>query len=126
MSAQINLPVLPGWAALTDSERHHAGRLGRMLQDSGMVAEWRPGCANQVHFRGLNDEKREGYIERYAQDSLLCALTHQEKIVAFRALLQAMDFIATLRELKRSTGYLNDAKVVAQQRVERWLETDGG
>ena len=120
MSAQINLPVLPGWAELSDSERYHAGRLGRMLADSGMVSEWRPGCANQVHFDGKTfaECERTRTLECYAQDSLLCALTHQETLIVLRSLLQAAGYIEALRELKVATAYLRDAYVTAQHRLE--------
>lgn len=116
----INLPQLCTWESLTESERWHAGYLARQLEDSGTIQEWNPGCVHQIRYSVIPEDRAE-YIGRYAQDSLLCALTHAEPVIAFRALMQAADYLATLRELKRPTGHLQPSYTVAKLRVEKYL-----
>lgn len=108
---KINLPQLPAWPSLTDSERYHAGVMARQLQDTGAVKEWRPGCVNQLAF---DYEHKGDMLPLFARDSLLCALTHAEPKYALRALLQAAGYIAKLE----TNYYLADAYHVAKNRVE--------
>ena len=117
----INLPQLSTWESLTASERWHAGYLARQLEDSGTIREWCPSCRHQVRYSVIPEDRAE-YIGRYALDSLLCALTHAEPVIAFRALMQAADYLAILRELKRPTGHLRPSYAVAQLRVEKYLQ----
>jgi len=122
----IVLTELSNWTELSDSERWHAGYIARKLNDSGLVKEWRPGCVHQILYDTPVID-RPTRITRFAYDSLLCALTHAEKKYAFRAYVQAAEYIAQLKQMAhdRVIAYapreLSDALQVARVRVEAML-----
>lgn len=113
---RINLPELATWKELSHNDRFWAGVCARQLQDSGLIDEWRPGCAHQVHFSSLlNDMTRP-----YALSSILCALTHDDVLIAFRAYAQAVEYTT-----KGKFHDLSDAMRAARARVETLIKEAG-
>ena len=109
---------LPGWCELTESERWHAGYCARKLDDSFLVNEWRYGQANLVEFTSLSDDER---YWAWLVESLVVALTHNEKLIAHRALLQAVKYFEqdSVNQSERSS--FRDSLDVAKNRIESFL-----
>jgi hypothetical protein len=109
---------LPGWSELNESERWHAGYCARRLDDSQLVNEWRYGCASLIGFTSLADDER---IWAWLVESLLVALTHQDKLIAFRSLIQAIHYFEDDRVLQSVRIDFRDTLQVAKNRIESFV-----
>lgn len=119
----IKLEQLPSWNQLTEGERTWAKYVALLLEATGRVAKWQPSCCNQIEYSPAVDERKD-YIKLWACDSILCALTHSETKIAFRALLQATGYLASLEEMGTDLALacLRDACKTAQVRIEDRLK----
>lgn len=65
----------------------------------------------------LVDDRTE-QLTAYMCESLYVALTHDESLIALRALLQATENLGTLRGMGAYVGILGDWQIEARNRVE--------
>jgi hypothetical protein len=112
---KTNITQLPRFGQLTDNQRWHAGYLARQIDDSALLTEWRPGCVPCCRFRHTED--LDALRIQWTHEALLTAITHHDGVVAFRAFIQAAEYIKVL-----DIYHLNDTKEVARARIEGILE----
>ena len=94
MAEHFNCHRLPAWSSLTDSERSWAGYLGRWADDHDIVREWYYGAHTLLEPYELDEPAR---LVAWLVDSILTALTHQEVRIAFRAFVQATEYLTRLQ-----------------------------
>lgn len=91
--------------------KRHAERLGSVGEPSSMGSWFVP-------FLGGD---RLVQLEAYLYESLHCALTHREPLIALRAYGQACFYLGELRATVSGYGALSDTLMEARNRIESFI-----